>query len=163
MSFLCRTFVLALRSSTGYLKVGGTGNQHHNAVWSSALQRNERWNLWALWSFTSLRYPWYTWAGQLGVCISLQCILPLSLCLCLLCVKVVNLFSGNLSMAFWRVLSMVDALTTPLTSISYAPTWSSSSPYNYSHPPSQLVRERAEEECASFHHRSASQTLAPYW
>lgn len=41
MSFLCRTSVQALRSSTGYSKVGRTVNH-----WISAVQRNERRNLW---------------------------------------------------------------------------------------------------------------------
>lgn len=77
--------------------------------------------------------------------------------------KEVNPSSGSLSMACWRVPSMVDASTTPLTSASYAPTWSSSSLHISFHPPSQLVTEKAEEDCASFQLRSASQTLAPYW
>lgn len=66
-------------------------------------------------------------------------------------------------MAFWRVPSMADASTTPLTSASYAPTWSSSSLHTSSRPPSQLVKEGAEQERASFHLRSASRTLAPLW
>lgn len=76
--------------------------------------------------------------------------------------KVGSLSSGSLCTACWRVPSMVGASTIPLTSVSYAPTWSSSSLRISSHPLS-LVRERAEEEHASFHLRSTSQAPAPYW
>lgn len=81
-----------------------------------------------------------------------------------LCVsKVVNLSSGSLSTACWRAPYMVDGSTTPLTSASYAPTWSSSSLHASSRPPSQPVRERAEEERASFRLRSASRARAQCW
>lgn len=71
--------------------------------------------------------------------------------ICLNISKVVNNFSGSLSMVCWRMLSMGDVLTTRLTSASCAPTLSSSFPHVSFHPPTLLDREKAEED--SFHLR----------
>ena len=78
MSFLCQTSVLALRSSTGFLKVRGLAT-NITMQWRALLcctYGNEKWNLWVLWSITSLIYttPDKAWPGQLSICISMQCV-----------------------------------------------------------------------------------------
>lgn len=85
MSFLCQTFVLALRSLTDFLKVSGTADKQHSKVWSSALQQAlqlEVESAGSLISYFFTRPLIKTWPGQLWNCISMQCMPPASLDVC---------------------------------------------------------------------------------
>lgn len=169
MSFPCQTFVLALRLSTGFLKVGRLMKCVNSAESSAFLSAHG--NLLFLWLpfMNVFLWPPLMKKHNLGnsafasLCYLPSVWTPLFICvfICLDISKVVNNFSGSLSMVCWRMLSMEDVLTTRLTSASCAPTLSSSFPHVSFRPPSLLDREKAEED--SFHLRSASQTLVPYW